>query len=102
MDELLKILNGIPGITAIGFADDLVILITGIDPLTLANKIQQAVNKMKGWLTKYGLTISPSKSAALMFTKKRKYVKHPIKITVLKAPKKWPNKFIELPAHHKD
>ena len=42
-DELLVTLNNIPGITAIGFADDLVILITGIDEATLSNIMQQAI-----------------------------------------------------------
>ena len=79
-DELLQLLNEIPGITAIGFADDLVILISGIDPFTLSNKMQNAINKTKGWLSKYGLSISPTKSAAVMFTLKAKYKKHPLKI----------------------
>ena len=79
-DELLVTLNRIPGISAIGFADDLVLLITGIDESTLSNIMQQAITKTKKWLTKFGLEISPSKSATVMFTNKRKWTKHPIMI----------------------
>ena len=46
----------------------------------LAWCVQQALNKAQPWLTKYGLSISPSKSAAVMFTNKKKWTKHPIKI----------------------
>ena len=79
-DELLVTLNGIPGITAIGFADDLVLLVTGIDESTLSNIMQQAISKAKKWLIKFGLEISPSKSATIMFTNKKKWTKHPIMI----------------------
>ena len=79
-DELLRILNQIDGVKAVGFADDLVILINGIDESTLSNLMQQAINKTRPWLMKYGLEISPSKSAAVMFTNKRKWTKYPIYI----------------------
>ena len=39
-DELLEILNECEGILAIGFADDLVIRINGIDESTLSNLMQ--------------------------------------------------------------
>ena len=79
-DELLELLNECDGITAIGFADDLVLLINGIDESTLSNLMQQALNKAQPWLLKYGLSISPSKSVAVMFTNKRKWIEYPIKI----------------------
>ena len=79
-DELLRILNQIDGVKAVGFADDLVILINGIDESTLSNLMQQALNKAQPWLLKYGLSISPSKSVAVMFTNKRKWTQYPIKI----------------------
>ena len=49
---------------AIGFADALVILLTGIDPLTLSNKMQYAIHKCKRWLVKYGLSKAQQKIAA--------------------------------------
>ena len=79
-DELLEILNECEGILAIGFADDLVIRINGIDESTLSNLMQQALNRAQPWLLKYGLSISPSKSVAVMFTNKRKWTEYPIKI----------------------
>lgn len=42
--------------------------------------MQQAISKTKEWLTKFGLAISPSKSATVMFTNKKKWIKHPIMI----------------------
>merc|ERR1712016_155394 len=71
-DELLELLNECEGIKSIGFADDLVLLINGIDESTLSNLMQQALNKAQPWLLKYGLSISPSKSVAVMFPKKKK------------------------------
>ena len=79
-DELLEILNQCDGIKAVGFADDLVLLINGIDSSTLSNIMQQALNKAKPWLLKYGLSISPSKSVAIMFTNKTKWTEFPIYI----------------------
>ena len=42
--------------------------------------MQQALNKAQPWLLKYGLSISPTKSVAVMFTNKRKWTEHPITI----------------------
>ena len=80
-DELLELLNQCDGVVAVGFADDLVLLINGIDACTIINLMQQALNKAQPWLLKYGLSISPSKSVAVMFTNKRKWTEHPIKIS---------------------
>ena len=80
MDELLELLNECEGIKGVGFSDDLAVLINGIDESTLSDLMQQALNKAQPWLSKYGLTISPSKSVAVMFTNKRTWTKHPIEI----------------------
>ena len=80
MDELLELLNELDGLMGIGFSDDLAVLINGIDTLTLSDLMQQALNKAQPWLTKYGLSISASKSAAVIFTNKKKWTQHPIKI----------------------
>jgi hypothetical protein len=79
-DELLVLLNEDPAIKATGFADDLALFIKGIDESTLSNKMQQTINKASTWLLKYGLSISPSKSAAVMFTNRRKWKQYPIHI----------------------
>ena len=67
-DELLEVLNECEGVTSVGFADGLTLLINGIDPCTLSNLMEQALKKAEPWLKKYGLSISPSKSVAVMFT----------------------------------
>ena len=79
-DELLELLNECEGIKATGFADDLTMTANGIDESTLSNLMQQALNKAQPWLLKYGLSISPSKSVAVMFTNKRNWKEYPIKI----------------------
>ena len=79
-DELLDLLDGFNGIKAFGFADDLALVINGIDESTLSNLMQQGINRAKPWLLKYGLSISPTKSVAVMFTNKRKWTKYPILI----------------------
>ena len=43
-DELLVKLNQCPGIKAVGFADDLVLLANGIDESTITSLMQQALN----------------------------------------------------------
>ena len=78
--ELLLKLNQCPGIKAVGFADDLVLLANGIDESTITSLMQQALNKTLPWLEEYGLSISPSKSVAIVFTNKCKYKEFPIKI----------------------
>merc|ERR1712015_394370 len=93
-DELLETLNECDGVKAVGFADDLVLLINGFDESTLTNLMQQAINKAQPWLLKYGLSISPSKSVAVMFTNKRKWIEHPIKIDGVTIPFKKEVKYL--------
>ena len=56
--------------------------------------MQQAINKAQPWLRKYGLSISPSKSVAVMFTNKRKWKEYPIKIDGEKIPFKTEVKYL--------
>ena len=56
--------------------------------------MQQAINKTQPWLLKYGLSISPSKSAAVMFTNKRDLTKHPIYINGEEIPFKSEVKYL--------
>ena len=79
-DELLKELNELDGVKAVGFADDGALLINGIDPYTMSDLMNQALKKAQPWLRKYGLKISPSKSVVVMFTNRRIWKKYPIYI----------------------
>ena len=79
-DELLKELNELDGVKAVGFADDGALLINGIDPYTMSDIMNQALKKTQPWLQKYGLKISPSKSVVVMFTNRRIWTKYPIYI----------------------
>ena len=56
--------------------------------------MQQAINKTQPWLLKYGLSISPSKSAAVMFTNKRNWTEHPIYINGEEIPFKSEVKYL--------
>ena len=80
MDELLELLNKIDGVTAPGFSDDLSMLATGKDETRLSEILEEALKVAKAWLEKYGLSISPTKSVAVMFTNKqdKNWKKRPI------------------------
>ena len=56
--------------------------------------MQQAINKAQPWLRKYGLSISPSKSVAVMFTNKRNWREYPIKIDGEEIPFKTEVKYL--------
>ena len=53
------------------YADDVVIWCTNPDAIQASFYIQSALNKIQLWCEKNGLLISPSKSAAIFFTRKR-------------------------------
>ena len=69
-DEALHLFDTGP-IRARGYADDLVLLASGIDPLTISNLMQEAINTAADWGIKVGLKFSPTKTTAMLFTRKR-------------------------------
>jgi len=71
-DELLKEVNT-NGVKGIGFADDLCLLVTGIDPSTLLCLAQQVTDKAIEWGRKYGLTFNATKTVVVMFTHLRNW-----------------------------
>lgn len=60
------------GVKAIGYTDDIVILVRGPYEEVLQNILQQALDKMIAWCTENGLSIQPEKVGILVFTRKYK------------------------------
>ena len=70
-DELLEIFDGHDSpITAIGFADDGTLLITGIDIPSMYTTMQRALDHAQAWAQDHGLSFCPKKTNALLFTRK--------------------------------
>lgn len=71
-DNILRQLNKGPILTT-GFADDACLLITGVDPESMVDLMQDHVNKMIKWGTDNGLKFNTQKTTAIVFTNKRKF-----------------------------
>jgi hypothetical protein len=56
-----------------GFADDAVLLISGIDPQTLADKMNKALETAQEWASESQLNFSAMKSQAILFHTKNKH-----------------------------
>jgi ribonuclease HI/retron-type reverse transcriptase len=78
-DEVLVLLDD-SAIKACGYADDLVLIGRGPDPLITCNNMQQALNKVANWGLEQGLRFSASKSVAIAFTRKLKWESIPLKL----------------------
>ena len=52
-------------------ADDLAIAVTGNTIAEIIEKIKQMINKIVDWTKRWELTLNPSKTKAMMFTKKK-------------------------------
>ena len=70
-DLLLKKL-GKGKVKIIGFADDGALIIQGKNLKYMNRLMQNAINKAQKWATDSGLTLSPEKTVAMIFTRKRK------------------------------
>jgi hypothetical protein len=69
VDELLGELNE-GGYYAIGYADDIAILINGKFPQTFSEVLQTALALVQQWCDRTGLSINSSKTVVIPFTKK--------------------------------
>lgn len=64
-----------------GFADDVNLLVRGIDIDTIIDICQQCLDRIREWGLKTGLNFSPSKTEAILFTWKTKWsIKTPLKL----------------------
>lgn len=70
VDNLLTRLNRV-GLFTQGYADDIVILLTGKDLYTLGGLMQNALSVVENWCTVEGLSVNPSKTSLVLFTNKR-------------------------------
>ena len=68
MDSLLKEFQSGP-VKAVGYADDIIIMASGIDMRINAENIQLALNKIINWGKEKGLVFNPSKTQAIIFDK---------------------------------
>lgn len=70
IDSLLEELNTGP-VQTVGYADDLVILVNGKFPSIVAGIMNEALIKVEKWCNMYQLSINPSKTVVIPFTRKR-------------------------------
>lgn len=71
INNITDSINDNTGIEILIYADDIVIFKRHKNLVTLCNEIQQAVDKIKKWTDERGFKLSPSKTTAMHFTKKR-------------------------------
>jgi len=71
VDSLLHQLNR-AGFFTIGYADDITILLNGKFEGVLCNLMQAALQLVEGWCTANSLSVNPSKTELVLFTRKRK------------------------------
>jgi ribonuclease HI len=70
VDDLLNLLES-EGFEVIGYADDIVLMVRGKVESTISSRIQAALNLTWNWCTKHNLSINPSKTVIVPFTKRR-------------------------------
>ncbi|XP_066253026.1 uncharacterized protein [Euwallacea similis] len=58
-------------VTAIGYADDIALVVCGSDRLELVDESEAAINRCVQWLTDHSLAIAPEKTEAVILSGKR-------------------------------
>ena len=71
-DSFLGLFTG--PVQATGFADDGALLIKGIDPNSMVDLMNSALKEAVNWGTKHGLHLNPTKTIAMFFHRKRKFI----------------------------
>ena len=69
-DSLLHLFDRGP-VRCVGFADDGALITTGSSPKLLAIRMQEAIDKAMEWGDNQGLSFSPPKTVAVLFSRKR-------------------------------
>jgi len=73
MDELLQTFRS-NAVTAIGYADDIILLAKGIDQNSILSNVKRALHTVSQWGEAHGLTFNPSKTQAIYFTASAKKI----------------------------
>ena len=68
VNEILKRLK-LEGISVVAYADDIVILVSGLFLNTLSERVETALNMMVNWADMSGLGINPAKTELVLFRK---------------------------------
>lgn len=55
----------------VAYADDVVIMVSGLFPQTLCEIMERELNVLKRWATSCGLNVNPSKTELILFTRNR-------------------------------
>ena len=80
INSLIILINSTPADSE-GFADDVNFLVRGIDLDTIIDICQQCLDRIRDWGLKTGLSFSPTKTEAILFTWKTKWsIKTPLKL----------------------
>ena len=59
-------------VSATGFVDDTILIVTGVDITTITSIMQSALNKVMLWGEVHQLIFNPAKTNAMLFTQKKK------------------------------
>ena len=70
-DDLLSRVDTVP-VREVAYAYDLCLLVTGIDPPTLVDTVQEALDAAMEWGREAGLTFHPKKSETMLLHRKQK------------------------------
>ena len=58
MSELLRKLDDVPGVCAQGYADDLLLMTTGIDSFTISGRVQEGIEAVRVWADESKLSLA--------------------------------------------
>lgn len=76
IDSLLRNFSNGP-VKAIGYADDTLLYVTGVDPVVMASFMQEALDHTMNWGQENGLSFNPTKTTTVLFTRSRRRVREP-------------------------
>jgi ribonuclease HI len=71
VDSLLVVLSD-RQIKVVGYADDIVLMVSGIDHGTVCGRMQNGLDVVQQWCEGVGLSVNPAKSEAILFTNRKK------------------------------